>query len=307
MEGLKFAAFFVVGLVLIVKGADWLTDGASSIARRFNISSLVIGLTIVAAGTSAPELVVSLISALEGKTEIAIGNVVGSNIFNALAIMGLTAIMAPVFCTKRNVYVDVPICVLAGGMLVGMTILNDARISRFEGIILLVCFIAFILYSIYLGKKGSAEEAAQGEESAPKEMAVWKAICLFLLGLACLVFGGDWLVDGASGIAGMLGVSAPERVTFLRAARKGDTDMALGNVVGSNILNIFLVLGMSSTIAPLSLGQTRPENIWIQLGAAALLWFFCYWGKKKYYITRREGIILTLMAVAYYTWAVLSR
>ena len=200
MEGLKFAALFVVGLVLIVKGADWLTDGASSIARRFNISSLVIGLTIVAAGTSAPELVVSLISAIEGKTEIAIGNVVGSNIFNALAIMGLTAIMAPVFCTKRNVYVDVPICVLAGGMLVGMTILNDARISRFEGIILLVCFIAFILYSIYLGKKGSAEEAAQGEESAPKEMAVWKAICLFLLGLACLVFGGDWLVDGASGI-----------------------------------------------------------------------------------------------------------
>ena len=176
MEGLKFAAFFVLGLVLIVKGADWLTDGASSIARRFNISSLVIGLTIVAAGTSAPELVVSLISAIEGKTEIAIGNVVGSNIFNALAIMGLTAIMAPVFCTKRNVYVDVPICVLAGGMLVGMTILNDARISRFEGIILLVCFIAFILYSIYLGKKGSAEEAAQGEESAPKEMAVWNAI-----------------------------------------------------------------------------------------------------------------------------------
>lgn len=321
MEGLKFAAFFVVGLVLIVKGADWLTDGASSIARRFNISSLVIGLTIVAAGTSAPELVVSLISALEGKTEIAIGNVVGSNIFNALAIMGLTAIMAPVFCTKRNVYVDVPICVLAGGMLVGMTILNDARISRFEGIILLVCFIAFILYSIYLGKKGSAEEAAQGEESAPKEMAVWKALCLFLLGLACLVFGGDWLVDGASGIAGMLGVSqsvialtivaagtsAPELVTSLIAARKGDTDMALGNVVGSNILNVFLVLGMSSTIAPLSLGQTRPENIWIQFGAAALLWFFCYWGKKKYYITRREGIILTLMAVAYYTWAVLSR
>ena len=135
------------------------------------------------------------------------------------------------------------------------------------------------------------------------------------------MFGGDWLVDGASGIAGMLGVSqsvialtivaagtsAPELVTSLIAARKGDTDMALGNVVGSNILNVFLVLGMSSTIAPLSLGQTRPENIWIQFGAAALLWFFCYWGKKKYYITRREGIILTLMAVAYYTWAVLSR
>ena len=319
MEGLKFAALFVVGLVLIVKGADWLTDGASSIARRFNISSLVIGLTIVAAGTSAPELVVSLISAIEGKTEIAIGNVVGSNIFNALAIMGLTAIMAPVFCTKRNVYVDVPICVLAGGMLVGMTILNDARISRFEGIILLVCFIAFILYSIYLGKKGSAEEAAQGEESAPKEMAVWKAICLFLLGLACLVFGGDWLVDGASGIAGMLGVtqsvialtivaagtSLPELATSLVAAVKGNSGIAVGNVIGSNIFNIFLVLGCAAAVRPLPFGGISMLDLGVLTGSALLFWFFGWFFKTRT-ITRIEGAIMALCYMLYLTVLVMQ-
>lgn len=320
MEELKFILFFLVGLVLIVKGADWLTDGASSIARRLNVSSLVIGLTIVAFGTSAPELIVSVLSSIDGKTDIAMGNIVGSNIFNALAVMGITALVCPVRCTKQNIYFDVPICAVASILLVSFT-LFDGLLSQVEGIILLLCFITFVLYSIYIGKKGKPTDLDNQESSSSKEMPVWQAIIWFLVGLGCLVFGGDWFVDGASGIASMLGVSDavialtivaagtsfPELVTSVIAAKKGDTDMALGNVVGSNAINIFLVLGLTSTITPVPLGNVSMINMFVVLGSSALLWFFCYWGKKQYYIVRREGIILTLFAIGYYVWALLSR
>ena len=321
MEEFKFILFFLVGLILIVKGADWLTDGASSIARRLHVSSLVIGLTIVAFGTSAPELIVSVLSSIDGKTDIAMGNIVGSNIFNSLAVMGITALVCPVRCTKQNINFDVPICVVASMLLVAFT-LFDETLSQAEGIILLLCFIIFVLYSIYIGKKGKAAEPNMQKESLHhKEMPVWHAIILFLVGLGCLVFGGDWFVDGASGIASMLGVSDavialtivaagtsfPELVTSVIAARKGDTDMALGNVVGSNAINIFLVLGLTSTITPVPLNNVSIINLFVVLGSSALLWSFCFWGKRHYYIVRREGIILTLCAIGYYVWAVISR
>ena len=163
METVKLIGLFLVGLVLIVKGADWLTDGASSIARRFRISSLVIGLTIVALGTSMPEMVVSVISAIEGKTDMAIGNVVGSNIFNTLAIMGVTALICPVVCTKQNLHVDIPISVWVALLLIALALIGNG-LQWYDGLILLVGCVCFILYSIYLAKKGR-KEAAESEEA----------------------------------------------------------------------------------------------------------------------------------------------
>lgn len=334
-DTLLFILQFIVGLVLILKGADFLTDGASSIARRFNISSLVIGLTIVAFGTSAPELVVSVISALEGHTEMAIGNVVGSNIFNTLAIMGITAMVFPVACSKNNIRYDVPLCLVASIALFAMAndtllsrkVSSESAISRSDGITLLCFFLIFISYSFAIAKSGKksdgiaiSEQKKNKETAVKKEMSMGKAILLFLVGLAGLIFGGDWMVDGASGIATLLGVSQsiialtivaagtsfPELITSVVAARKGDTDMAMGNVVGSNIFNIFFVLGVSSTVAPLKLGNIQMFDFATLLAGAVFLWIFCKFGKRYHYITRFEGAILTLCAIAYYIYKVLN-
>lgn len=324
METVKLIGLFLVGLVLIVKGADWLTDGASSIARRFRISSLVIGLTIVALGTSMPEMVVSVISAIEGKTDMAIGNVVGSNIFNTLAIMGVTALICPVVCTKQNLHVDIPISVWVALLLIALALIGNG-LQWYDGLILLVGCVCFILYSIYLAKKGR-KEAAEDEEAPTAEMPLWKAIGMFMVGIAGLVFGGDWMVDGASGIASMLGVSDaiiavtivaagtsfPELMTSVVAARKGDTDMAMGNVVGSNIMNILLILGVASSIAPLPLGQIGIVDLIIVAGSSMLLLLFCVWNSRhreneKDSLVASEGVVLLLCAVAYYVWkAILS-
>ena len=354
---------FVAGLALILKGADWLTDGASAMARRFNISSLVIGLTIVAFGTSAPELVVSVVSAINGQTEMAIGNVVGSNIFNTLAIAGITALICPIACSKNNIRYDVPFCLIASIVLFAMSngLLNrpftagnqtvpENMISRGDGIVLLCFLLIFLAYTFAIARSGKKaaqnndaadakstsaqpDEAADAKptevqtdaaETKPTEaqtfMPMGKAILLFVVGLAGLVFGGNWLVDGASGIASLLGVSQsvialtivaagtsfPELVTSVVAARKGDTDMAMGNIVGSNIFNIFFILGTAATISPLTIGHIGVVDFGTLLGGAVLLWLFCRFGKRYHYITRSEGLLLTLCAVAYYTYAVVT-
>ena len=319
METVKLIGLFLVGLVLIVKGADWLTDGASSIARRLRVSSLVIGLTIVAFGTSMPEMVVSVISALEGKTDMAIGNVVGSNVFNTLAIMGVTALIYPVACTKQNLHIDIPLCVWVSLLLVALA-LSGSGLAWYDGVILLAGCVAFILYSVYLAKKGRRETAEEAQPTA-EEMPVWKALLLFVVGIAGLVFGGDWMVDGASGIASKLGVSDaiiavtivaagtsfPELMTSVVAARKGDTDMALGNVVGSNIMNILLILGVASTIAPLPLGDIGIWDLLIVAVSSVLLLTFCLWNSRhreneEDSLVGSEGLILLVCAVAYYVW-----
>lgn len=319
METILLILKFLVGLVLILKGADWLTDGASSIARRYGIPTIVIGLTIVAFGTSAPELVVSVVSALEGQTEMAIGNVVGSNIFNSLAIMGTTALIYPVACSKNNIRYDVPLCLVASIAVTALALDGNA-VTRGDGIALLCFFTIFMAYTFSIAKKPQTE---QKEETAEKtvEMPMWKSVQLFLVGLAGLVFGGDWLVDGASGLALQMGVSQsvvaltivaggtsfPELVTSIVAARKGDTDMAMGNVVGSNIFNIFMVLGLSATIAPLQLGSISLWDFGTMTFGALLLWVFCRFGRRYHYVTRTEGALLLVCAVAYYARAVLSQ
>lgn len=315
---------FAVGLVLIVKGADWLTEGASSIARRFRISSLVIGLTIVALGTSMPEMVVSLFSAIEGKTSMAIGNVVGSNIFNALAIMGVTAMICPVVCTKQNLHVDIPLSVWVSVLLLLLCLLGGG-LAWYDGVILLVGCVAFVLYSIYLAKLGRKNETDEEKEAKKEEMPPWKAIVMFIVGLAGLVVGGNWMVDGASGIASHLGVSDaiiavtivaagtsfPELMTSVVSARKGDTDMAMGNVVGSNIINILLILGTSSVIAPLPLGDINVYDLVIVLGSSMLLLLFCVWNSRnreseKDSLVGSEGFFLLLCAVGYYVWKAMA-
>lgn len=311
---------FVVGLLLIVKGADWLTDGASSIARKFNISTLVIGLTIVAFGTSAPELVVSSMASISGETDIAIGNVVGSNIFNVLAIMGVTALIAPVPVKGNNIKYEVPLAILASVAVFVMA--SDALfnggganiITRGEGIILLCFFLIFLAYTFAIARSGVDAEG----QSEVKQMPMWKSILLFLVGLGCLVFGGDTMVDGASGIAGFLGVSQsiialtivsagtsfPELVTSIVAARKGDTDMAMGNVVGSNIFNIFLILGAAATISPLGGGSITFVDYGVSLFSIVALWLACKFGKTYHKITRTEGAMLVLCCIAYYSYLV---
>ena len=310
---------FVAGLLVVIKGADWLTDGASDIAARMGISSLVIGLTIVAFGTSAPELVVSILSALKGEAEMAVGNVMGSNIFNTLAIMGATALIAPVCCSKNNIRYEVPLSLLASVVLVCMA--SKGTLLQSDGIVLLCFFVIFLSYTFAIARTHHTPDiATPAPETGEKEhMPLRRAIMLFVLGLAGLIIGGDSLVRGATGLALMMGVSQstvaltivaagtsmPELVTSIVAARKGDTDMAMGNVVGSNIFNIFLILGLSATIAPLGLGNIGYVDMGFLLGSSALLWVFCRFGRRYHYVTRPEGAVLLIAAIAYYAWLAL--
>lgn len=331
MDTIIFIGQFLLGLVLIVKGADWMTDGAASIAKRFGISTLVIGMTIVAIGSSAPEFVVSALSAIKGNTDMAIGNVVGSNIFNILAIMGATAFVVPVAATKSNLRNDVPFAVLSS-----LTILfaafdsfltKDAtnEISRAEGLMMLCMFAIFISYTMAIAKKPACdhqtEQKAESKDAESEEeiklMPLWKSIMLVVVGLGLLIFGGNWLVEGASGIASKLGVSqsiialtivsigtsAPELAASLMAAKKGDTAMALGNVVGSVVFNVFFVLGTAAAICPLSLGNISIIDISTLLLASALLWCFC---KTHSSLVKWEGAILLLVQIAYYTILVIN-
>ncbi len=341
METLLFILKFLIGLAAIVKGADWMTDGAANIARRFGISSLVIGMTIVAIGSSAPEFVVSALAAIQGNTDMAIGNVVGSNIFNILAIMGATAFVVPVAASKSNIRNDVPFAVLSS--LVVLFAAFDSfftpgavnQISRSEGLLMLCLFAIFISYTMAIAKKGEDSEAqnleisksrnleileAEEKGSSEKEKVttpLWKDIVYVLGGLSVLIIGGELLVDGASGIATKLGVSqsiialtivsmgtsAPELAASLMAAKKGDTAMALGNVVGSVVFNVFFVLGSAAVICPLSLGNISIIDIATLLIASGILWVFC---KTHSSLVKWEGIVLLLIQVAYYAILIIN-
>lgn len=329
MEILLDVVLFVVGLLAIIKGADWLTDGAASIARRFGIPTLVVGLTIVAMGSSAPELVVSVVSAVKGSVDMSLGNVVGSNIFNILAIMGITALVSPIVVDRGNVRNDVPFVVLSS-IVIAVTAFDSFfsgktetdSISRTDGLLMLCMFAIFISYTLSIAGNGknASDVDVENNQTPAVERSLIKDAVLIIVGLACLILGGNGLVNGASGIAASLGVSesiialtivsagtsAPELAASIMAARKGDTAMALGNVVGSCVFNVFFVLGTAATIHPLGIGGITWFDITTLLFASCVLWLFCRFGKKYLTLTRTEGAIMTLMSVAYYVWLVIG-
>lgn len=315
--------FLIVGLALIMLGANMLTDGASAIAKRWGVSDLIVGLTVVAFGTSAPELVISIVSALQGNPELAIGNVVGSNIFNVLVIIGVTAIIVPMKIDRTIMTKDIPLVVLSALALlaIGNGRLLDGRatdmVSRVDGILLLLFFAIFMRHTFSTAASGAPGDPAETEAAARPGMSMLKSVLWVVVGLGCLVFGGDRFVSGASGIASGMGVSdavigltivaagtsLPELATSVTAALKGKPGIALGNVIGSNIFNIFLVLGCSAVIRPLPFGGIGNVDLLVLMGACLLFWLFSLIiGRRT--ITRGEGVVLAAGYVAYVAWLV---
>lgn len=318
--------YLIIGLALILVGANILTDGASALAKKWGMSDLIVGLTIVAFGTSAPELVISIMSAAEGNSGIAIGNVVGSNIFNICAIIGITALVTPVKVSKGIMRTDIPLVILSALVLLvmGNNILLDGAqeniLTRTNGIILLLFFAIFMYHTFNVAKNPTLNESDDDVDKSPvKEMPLLKSIIWIVGGLAGLIFGGDLFVDGASGIASAMGVSdavigltivaigtsLPELATSVTAALKGKTAIALGNVIGSNIFNIFLVLGCSATVSPLLFGSVGNVDLLVLTITSLLFWIFGYVYKERT-ITRIEGGLLLACYIAYMTYIVLT-
>ena len=301
----------IAGVVLVLWGADRLTDGAVALAERMEIPQIVIGLTIVALGTSAPEFCVSLVSALKGTADLAVGNVVGSNIFNTMLIVGVAAMVAPMTILPSTIRKDVPVALVASVALTVM-VLMDGDLSRVDAALLFVGFLAFMWVTLR-GAKGS--HAIEQEQAAPRGYSVLKSVGLLVLGLACLVVGSNIFVDGATSVAQTLGVSEavigltivaggtslPELATSVVAARKGNSGIAIGNVLGSNVLNILLILGAAGLICPMQVQGITLVDFAMMTGSMLLLWLFSY---TKLTVARWEGAVLTAIFLGYMGWLV---
>lgn len=310
--------FFVLGIVLIIGGANSLTDGAAALARRMGLSPLMVGLTVVAFGTSAPELVVSLTSALKGSADIAIGNVVGSNIFNILAIVGITALVTPLSITASTVRKEIPMLILASCVfaviawdtLFSGLIGQENFLSRSEGLALLGFFLIFLTYTFSIAK--SAGEIEQESDPSKKRKPMWLLIALIIGGLAGLIFGGDLFVSSSSSIARSFGVSEafigltlvamgtslPELATSVVAALKKEPELAVGNVVGSGLFNIFFILGTTATVTPIKMSGVTVVDFLVMVLSSILLYVFgIFFGQRT--ITRLEGGILFACFIAY--------
>lgn len=307
----------LVGLILLLIGANYLTEGSSAIAKRFGISEFVIGLTIVGIGTSTPELVVSLISTINGTTDIAIGNILGSNLFNIMMILGITALIRPIRIEKNTLSRDIPFSLLAAVVLAvcGLDIwINGTNgvISRSEGILMLCFFIVFMVYSFMTAKRDDEPDVQEPQEVGTKKRAIWIDIVMIIGGLAGLIFGGDLFLEYAVIFARDLGLSEaviavtlmaggtsmPELITCAIAAAKNKGQLALGNVIGSNVSNIFLILGTCATAAPLQLGNILPLDL-IILTAASLLIAVTAFTFRRNEIDRSEGAIFVLLYIGY--------
>ena len=303
----------VVGVALVLFGADRLTEGASALARRMNVPEIIIGLTIVAAGTSAPELFVSLVSALKGTPDLAVGNVVGSNTMNAMLIVGCAAMVAPMTISRSTVKKDIPFSVGASVLLILLAV--DSFLGRVDGIILLLGFAVFMAYTLMQAKTGSTDEVQA--ETSP----VWKNIVYLVGGLLGLVLGSNLFVDSASSVAYALdisegvvgltvvagGTSLPELATSVVAARKGQSAIAIGNVIGSNVFNILLILGLTATISPMEIpmeieGITTIDMA-VMLISVALVWMFSF---TRYTVERWEGAVLVGGYLVYLCWLISS-
>ncbi len=310
---------FLAGLAMVVLGADWLVDGASSVARRAGLSEFVIGLTIVGMGTSAPEMVVSLVGALEGNGDIAVGNVVGSNIFNTLLILGLTAIILPMGITRSNRKRDIPMNLLVTFLLVllGMEYsifgIGTDGLNRLDGVILLILFMAYMWISFKSGKDQNKEQ------EGGKTQKLWVSIFMILAGLAALVIGGNLFVDNATGIASQLGISdkfiavtilaggtsLPELATCVAAAVKKKGQLALGNIIGSNLFNILLILGASAVIAPISFQGINFVDMGALLVSAVAL-VTCLFVGKKNQLDRLDGSLFLIIWAAYMAYLIVN-
>ena len=302
--------FIVLGVTLVLWGADRLTEGASSLARRMNVPEMIIGLTIVAAGTSAPELFVSLVSALKGTPDMAVGNVVGSNTMNAMLIVGCAAAVAPMVISRSTVHKDIPFAI--GATLLLMALTYDGTLSWVDGIILLAGFAAFMVYTLRQAKAGSSEE-----EATATNMKTGKAVLYLIGGLAGLVVGSNVFVDHASNLAFSLGISEavvgltvvaggtslPELATSVVAARKGQSAIAIGNVIGSNVFNILMILGLTGVICPLEIEGITLVDQAVMLVSIVLVWLF---SRTRYTVERWEGVLLVAGYVAYLAWLIIS-
>lgn len=305
----------IAALALIIVGAMLLTDGSVALAKRLHVPEFIVGLTVVAVGTSMPELTISMISALGGHGDMAIGNIVGSNIFNVFMILGICAVFSPIVFTKTNIRRDIPICIAATCALLGVTLFGG-EITRLEGVILLLGYIAMIWFTIRADKRAMLKAQQAGvEQKADKQeskMPVWRIPVWIILGLGGLIYGGDLFVDAATKIAQAWGVSEaviaitllaggtslPELSSSLVSIFKGSPSLALGNVLGSNIANILLILGACSTVTPLTMGGITMFDIYVAAAATALLMLSALIiGRDK--LTRIEGVLFIVCYIAY--------
>lgn len=316
--------FIIVGFVVLVKGADWLVDGASAIAKKLGISDLVIGLTVVAFGTSMPEFVVNMVSVAEGSTDLAITNILGSNIINTLVILGLTALVYPVASQKRSRDFDIPLSIIAGVLVFSFVAIQfpfgetEKGIGRIGGVVLLTMF-AYFLYNTFRHAKDHPSEVPSDEGQSTKEITVRRAICLILGGLVGLVVGGELIVKSAVDLATRMGVSEaiigltivalgtslPELATSVIAAFKHNSDIALGNVIGSNIFNVFFVLGTSATLHPLPAYEGIEVDAWIAAIGSIVVWLAVKTNHERK-VPRWAGALLLLIYTGYITYRLVS-
>ncbi len=303
--------FIILGVWCVLKGADYLTEGAAAVARRMHIPEMIIGLTIVAAGTSAPELFVSVVSALKGTSDMAVGNVVGSNIMNTMLIVGVAAMVAPMKISKNTVKKDLPFTVAASMLLLFLAF--DHFLGHVGGFMLLAGFALFMAYSIYSASRSPEHDS----NDLVVQMSKLKSAIFVLGGLLLLIVGSNVFVDHASQLAFSMGISEgvvgltvvaggtslPELATTVVAARKGQSALAIGNVIGSNVFNILLILGLTATIHPLQIEGITTIDMAVMLLSVSFVWIFCFTRLK---VERWEGFVLLIGYLAYLAWLIIS-
>lgn len=310
----------IIGFFFLIKGADLFVDGAASIARKFNIPSMIIGLTIVAMGTSAPEAAVSITSSLSGQNDMSVANVVGSNFFNILVVLGVSSLISKLPVQKNTIKKDTPFLLIVSGLLLVFGI--NKYISRIEGLILLIVFVYFLYSTVKMDKSvtnldsSSDNEIALAESDTTTQTPILKTVILSVIGILGIVIGGDMVVDSATSIATLFGMSAnlvgltivaigtslPEFVTSIVAIKKGETEIAIGNVIGSNIFNILLVLGLATFISPITISTLALIDIIFMLCITILLYLFM---KKDYSLLKKHGIILVGIYIVYMSYTII--
>jgi K+-dependent Na+/Ca+ exchanger family protein len=304
-------AYILIGVIAVLWGADKFTDGAAAIARKMNIPEIVIGLTIVAMGTSAPELFTSVVSALKGSTGLALGNIVGSNIFNSLLIVGAAAAVAPIPISQVTIVKDIPFALVSSLLLTAVCL--DGNLTRLDSLLLLIGFALFLAYTLQMARNGTTEDS-----KSETSQALWKNILFIIIGLACLIVGSNLFVNGASTVAEQLGISdaiigltivaggtsLPELATSIISARKGQSGIAIGNVVGSNVFNILAILGITGFISPMrNLGGITTIDFTMLILSIILVWAMSF---TKHKIERWEGFTLIGIFALYLGWLIYS-